>query len=94
MAATLNFKNARVFIQHIARLTDAALLASRGDFRAGLPTEGTGVRAGRETGRKAVSVVAVGGTLQSYGVSGEGTRKQAVTIRLGRMNNEVFLLFK
>lgn len=89
-AATLNFKDTLVFIQHIAGLTDAALFASRGDFRAGLPTEGTGVRAGRETGGKAVGVVAVGGALQSYGVSGEGTRKQAVNIRLGRINNEVW----
>ena len=65
-AATLNFKNTLVFIQHVARLTDAALLASRGAFRAGAPTEGTGVQAGRETEGKAVGVVAVGGALQSY----------------------------
>ena len=75
-AATLNFKNTLVFIQHVARLTDAALLASRGAFRAGAPTEGTGVQAGRETEGKAVGVVAVGGALQSYRISGEGTRKQ------------------
>lgn len=73
-AAALNFKNTLVFIQHIAGLTDAALLASRGDFRAGLPTEGTGVRAGRETGGKAVGVVAMGGALQSYVEKAQGNR--------------------
>ena len=71
-AATLNFKNTLVFIQHVARLTDAALLASRGAFRAGAPTEALWVRAGRETGGKAVGIEAVGRAFQSFGGEKDG----------------------
>lgn len=40
--------------QHVARLTDTALLASGGDFGTGSLTEAIRVQAGRQTGGKAV----------------------------------------
>lgn len=64
LAVTLNFEHTLVITQHIARLTEAALLAGR-DFRAGSLTAAIRVKAGRLTGGKAVREVAVGRTLQS-----------------------------
>ena len=67
-AVTVNSKHTFIFMQHIARLTEAALLAGGGNFRAGAPTEALWVRAGRETGGKAVGIEAVGRAFQSFGV--------------------------
>lgn len=69
-AVTVNFKHTFVFMQHVARSADAALLAGGGSFRAGVPTEALWVRAGRETGRKAVGIDAVGRAFQSVGNTG------------------------
>lgn len=66
-AVTVNSKHTFIFMQHIARLTEAALLAGGGNFRAGAPTEALWVRAGRETGGKAVGIEAVGRAFQSIG---------------------------
>jgi len=106
-AATLISEYTLVITQHIARLTDAALLASGRDCGTDSFTEAIRVQAGRQTGGKAVSEQAVGGALQSYGgkkngVSGEvhkGPEKAEVAeTRLGRMTKRswgspIFLLF-
>lgn len=60
-----------VIIQHIVRLTDAALLAGGGDFVARALTAAVWVQAGRRTGGKAVCVVTVSWALQSYGSEGD-----------------------
>lgn len=46
-AATQSSEHTLVILQHIARLTDAALLASGGDFGTGSLTEAIRVQAGR-----------------------------------------------
>lgn len=71
-AATLTSEYTLVVTQHIARLTDAALLASGGDFGTGSLTEAIRVHAGRQTKGKAVSEQAVGWALQSYRVERMG----------------------
>lgn len=72
MAATLNFEYTLVLMQHIARLTHAALFAVRVGFGADALTVAVRVRAGRMTGGQAVCELAVGRALQSYWVEGEG----------------------
>lgn len=69
-AVTLNLGNTLVTTQHIARLTDAALLAGEG-FGADALAEALRVQAGRLTGGQAVGVATVSGALQSYGVERE-----------------------
>ena len=53
--------------QHVARLTDTALLAGGEGFGAGFLTADIHIRAGRLTRRKAVGEVAVGWALQVCG---------------------------
>lgn len=69
-AVTLNFEHTLVITQHIAGLTDAALLAGRRDFRAGSLTAAIRVKAGRLTGGKTVREVAVVRALYSFGIEG------------------------
>lgn len=78
-AATLISEYTLVVMQHVARLTDAALPAGRGGFGAGFLTVDIHIRAGRLTRRKAVGEVAVGWALQSC----EGER-----VRLGEHRPE------
>lgn len=66
-AATLNSGHTLVILQHVARLTHAALLAGGGGCGASALTEAVWVRAGRQAGGKAGGVMAVGWALYSYG---------------------------
>lgn len=70
-AATVNSGHTLVPIKHKARVTEAAFLASGGDSGVSALTVTLWIQARRWTGRKAVRVVAVGWTLQIYGVEGE-----------------------
>lgn len=70
-AATVNLEHTVLIMHHIARLTEAALLAGRWDFGTGILTVAIQISTGRLTCGKAVCVVAVGGTLKSYGVEGD-----------------------
>lgn len=58
-------------MQHVARLTDAALLAGGEGFGAGILTVDIHIRAGRLTRRQAAGEVAVGWALQGCGGEGE-----------------------
>lgn len=53
-AATLASEYTLVVTQHVARLTEAALLANGGNFGTGSLTEAIRVHAGRQTVGKAV----------------------------------------
>lgn len=70
-AGTVNSKHTLVFMQHIARSADTALPAGGGDLGAGAIAEALWVRAGRQTGRKAGGVEAVGRAVQSCVVEKE-----------------------
>lgn len=62
--------------QHIVRLADAALPAGGGDFVARALTAAVWIQAGRWTGGKAVCIVTVSWTLQSYGSEGHWYQSQ------------------
>lgn len=71
-AATVNLEHTVLIMHHIARLTEAALLAGRWDFGTGILTVAIQISTGRLTCGKAVCVVAVGGTLKREFGTGTG----------------------
>lgn len=70
-AATVNLEHTLVIMHHIARLTEAALLAGRRHRGTGALTVAIQISTGWWACGEAVCVVAVGGALQSYGVEGD-----------------------
>lgn len=71
LAATVSFEHTLVIVQHVARLTNAALPASGRDFMARALTAAVRVQAGRWTRGKAVCVVTVSWAFQSCGTEGD-----------------------
>lgn len=96
-AVTVNSEHTLVIVQEVARLTEAALLAGRGDFGTGVLTVGIQIGTGRWAGGKAVSEVAVVWALQSWGcresrVRGDkrGPKAKAIETRLGTVTKEIW----
>lgn len=69
-AAALSSGYTLVLTEHKSQLAEAAFYAGRGAFGAGDLTVVIHVGAGRDTGGKAVGVVAVGWAFQSCGIQG------------------------
>lgn len=77
-AATLISEYTLVIMQHVARLTDAALLARGDRVGAGFLTVDIRIRAGGLTRRQAAGEVAVGWALQSCGGERVGSGERSI----------------